>query len=1305
MLSWVGSNQPMKMRATSRGQDKKPGDKNKLNRVTMASRMITQAVPITGREAPLVQVKDKNGKSVEQNMALDYLLAKAPEDGVVKDVTDTYIQVNKTKVDIYHNFPMNQKSVSGTTRVNILKADGTLWRGEIKDYEYCAGDMVQSIHPRTKQSAWMPINGFLKHKNDKKLYEVKYNSGRSVVVTEDHSLITLGDDGEMTAVYPDSCVPGTTRSPIAMLPPHDMSSHSYDFGCLVGLYLSQGSLDTRDNLVVIASHDERRVDQIYNLVSTLGYSARIDKSKGVAIKDRGLYSWLDTNCGHYSGNKFIASELFQYGGLFKQGLVAGYFTDGYVRKDKNSAFELSVSTTSKRLVDDIADLLSLLGIVSATRYGYNENIPNHSRIYILRVPKPAALKLQRWFFYDDMQLRYEDAVSGGVKLTTLDGIPVTKDARKVLKAGFEVVPDFVRKNIHLGYVSRRHLVNNTGIFGEWANSDVMWDVITAIEEVPYEEYVYDFEVDESNVFAVNSGLIVHNTFLHMNPVVKVGDIVKKGQPLVDTNFTKGHALALGTNLRVGYVPYHSFTHEDSCVVSESTAKRLTSEHMYTKSLELSPDIVVDKHRFVSMFPLKINSSQMAKLDEDGVVKKGQILERGDYAVTALAKRDMTNSDQILMKMHASLANPYKDVSVVWDHDRPGVVVDVVRQGALIKIVFKTEDETRVGDKLTGRYGNKGTVGLILPDHEMPHDREGKPLDIMLNPASVISRVNPGQLYDTMASLIAEKTGKPYLAENFDKEDSSKKVIRELKQHGINPETEIYDPKTKKLLGKVLVGKQYMLKLHKQTEGNFAARSTKSYDVNMQPSKGGEEGAKAVGLQEVYALLAHNARENLHEMAAYKSQKNEEFWDAVKLGLPTPVAKEPFAFEKFKALVGGAGINVTKNGSKYAIMPVTDKQIVAQSSGKIEAPTMLKGDTKKWIPEKGGIFDEVTTGGLNGRNWTHVDLAEPIVNPMFDKVVKTLLGDKWHAELTPAQMKAELAKIDVTKRIAAIRAALPKMSATNRDKVTKELRYLMALQKAGMKPEEYVLTKFPIVPPTYRPIYPGINDGAPMVSDLNHLYRDLININNTMKEMKHFPDEEKKDLRASLQQAAGAVVGVTEPINTKSKKQELKGVVPTITGVTAKEGYFHRKLLYRPQDATGRGTILPDPTLHVDEAKIPKEMAIQLFKPFVIKNLVTKGYTPVMAAKEVSEHSNVADVALHEEMAKRPIILNRAPTLHKFNMLAFKPIAVEGKSIFIPPLVIKGYGADFDGDSIHGDSWVLVRDKEYGKIELKQIKDV
>lgn len=210
------------------------------------------------------------------------------------------------------------------------------------------------------------------------------------------------------------------------------------------------------------------------------------------------------------------------------------------------------------------------------------------------------------------------------------------------------------------------------------------------------------QVNKTKVDIYHNFPMNQKTFLHMHPIVKVGDNVKKGQPLVDTNFTKGNALALGTNLRVGYVPYFARTHEDAVVISESTAKRLTSEHMYTKSLELSPEIVVDKHRFVSMFPLKINAGQMAKLDEEGVVKKGQILERGDYAVTALAKRDMTNSDQILMKMHASLANPYKDVSVVWDHDRPGLVVDVVRQGALIKIVFKTEDETRVGDKLTGK---------------------------------------------------------------------------------------------------------------------------------------------------------------------------------------------------------------------------------------------------------------------------------------------------------------------------------------------------------------------------------------------------------------------------------------------------------------------------------------------------------------------------------------------------------------------------------------------------------------------------
>ena len=111
----------------------------------------------------------------------------------------------------------------------------------------------------------------------------------------------------------------------------------------------------------------------------------------------------------------------------------------------------------------------------------------------------------------------------------------------------------------------------------------------------------------------------------------------------------------------------------------------------------------------------------------------------------------------------------------------------------------------------------------------------------------------------------------------------------------------------------------------------------------------------------------------------------------------------------------------------------------------------------------------------------------------------------------------------------------------------------------------------------------------------------------------------------------------------------------------------------------------------------------LYSPFSIANLVRKGMTPLDAAKEVHDKTQNSHVALMEEIKKRPVILNRAPTLHKYNLMAFNPIPIAGKSLFIPPLVIKGFNADFDGDSVSGDTWVIVENDN--KVEMKQIKDV
>ena len=213
------------------------------------------------------------------------------------------------------------------------------------------------------------------------------------------------------------------------------------------------------------------------------------------------------------------------------------------------------------------------------------------------------------------------------------------------------------------------------------------------------------EVDRDHIMVNDQKVGIYSNFplnlktsLNMEPVVKVGDKVHKGQILAESNFTKDGTLALGTNLRVAYLSFQG-NHEDAAVCSETTAKKLTSQHMYVKEIEKNDDITVDKNRLIKFFPSRITADQMRKLDDEGVAKKGELISKGDYVIAALAKRDLTQADQMLTKLRGGLANPYKDVSQIWDHDRPGTVTDVIRNGNLVKVILVTEDETRTGDKM------------------------------------------------------------------------------------------------------------------------------------------------------------------------------------------------------------------------------------------------------------------------------------------------------------------------------------------------------------------------------------------------------------------------------------------------------------------------------------------------------------------------------------------------------------------------------------------------------------------------------
>lgn len=286
------------------------------------------------------------------------------------------------------------------------------------------------------------------------------------------------------------------------------------------------------------------------------------------------------------------------------------------------------------------------------------------------------------------------------------------------------------------------------------------------------------------------------------------------------------------------------------------------------------------------------------------------------------------------------------------------------------------------------------------------------------------------------------------------------------------------------------------------------------------------------------------------------------------------------------------------------------------------------------------------------------------------------------------IKALLKNIDVDKELKKAQEDIKKAkSSTEIDKLNNKIRYLRNLKELNIKPEEaYIVHNVPILPPKYRPIYP-LPSGDLFFSDVNKLYQQLISANNLMAELKDLPDEQKKQQRAALYDAYRDIVGLGVPVVQKTQR---KGIVEQIVGDRPKEGFFQSKLFTKRQELTGRAVIGSNPDLHIDEAEIPEDMLWTLYKPFIIQRLVAMGLTQYQAEQEYKNKTEQASNALELEIQNRPVMLNRAPSLHKHSIMAFIPKRTPDKQIKINPLVTKSFNADFNGDSISEDSLVVVK---------------
>ena len=304
------------------------------------------------------------------------------------------------------------------------------------------------------------------------------------------------------------------------------------------------------------------------------------------------------------------------------------------------------------------------------------------------------------------------------------------------------------------------------------------------------------------------------------------------------------------------------------------------------------------------------------------------------------------------------------------------------------------------------------------------------------------------------------------------------------------------------------------------------------------------------------------------------------------------------------------------------------------------------------------------------------LSEEEYLKLYDYSAESFLKVGMGAE---AVLKA-LEKFDLSKLALTLREEIANSTGQKHIKATKRLRVVESMRKAELSPNWMILKTLPVLPPDLRPMV-QLSGGRFATSDLNDLYRRVINRNNRLKKLIELgaPDIILRNEKRMLQEAVDALID-SQKVKTTRASKELRSLSDMLRG---KQGRFRQNLLGKRVDYSGRSVIVVGPELHLNQAGIPKEMALEMFKPFVLREVIARGFAPnVKSAKHYLERrsSEVWDI-LEEITKNHPILLNRAPTLHRLGIQAFYPILIEGNAIRIHPCICAGFNADFDGDQM------------------------
>ena len=458
----------------------------------------------------------------------------------------------------------------------------------------------------------------------------------------------------------------------------------------------------------------------------------------------------------------------------------------------------------------------------------------------------------------------------------------------------------------------------------------------------------------------------------------------------------------------------------------------------------------------------------------------------------------------------------------------------------------------------------------------------------------------------------------------------------------------------------------------------------------------------------------------------KQQGQTEEFDAIKIALASPELIRSWSYGEVKK---------PETINYRTFKPERDGLFCAKIFGPIKDYECLCGKYKRLkhrgvICEKCGV--ELSLAKVRRERMGHIDLASPVAHIWFLKSLPSRIGlmldmtlrdiervlyfeafvvvdpgmtelergqllndeayldameqygDEFDARMGAEAVRDLLRQIDLEEDIKLLREELPTTnSETKIKKITKRLKILEAFLESGNKPEWMIMNVLPVLPPDLRPLVP-LDGGRFATSDLNDLYRRVINRNNRLKRLLDLnaPDIIVRNEKRMLQESVDALLdnGRRGRAITGTNKRPLKSLADMIKG---KQGRFRQNLLGKRVDYSGRSVIVVGPTLRLHQCGLPKKMALELFKPFIFSKLEFRGLaTTIKAAKKMVEREEavVWDI-LEDVIREHPILLNRAPTLHRLGIQAFEPVLIEGKAIQLHPLVCAAYNADFDGDQM------------------------